>query len=238
MSRRLLVILTIVGLAVGACRGADSDVPSTSVTASNPEVTSPNYTGPIADLPPEDRMAASFALFRQGLPAKDLVDQLGGALEAEIDDPTAGDGPGWFTISESLQEQYTRMMAVGGEPAIPEIRRRMAASGGTARLWYLVALGYAGDDTIDAELVSALNADPTPPVAMHLMELVGIRSLTEAVPALTEFLLNDDIWFNSHVGGQGPIFPLRDNAAGALRHLGYVVYSDPDQPSVYAVMEP
>ena len=238
MKIRLLIIVVLVSLAATACQSADSEIPSTSLITPSPDVTTPVIIGPIAGLPVEDRMAATFTLFHQGLSAAALVDQLGVALEAEIGDPSSGDGPGWFNLSETLQEQYARVMAAEGEAAIPEIRRRMVGTEGTAYVWYLVALGYAGDDTIDADLTSALDSHPTPPVAMHLMELAASRGLLETVPTLREYLTNDLQWENQHVKGPPPLFPLRAQAAGALRRLGYTVYADPDRPGVYGVIEP
>jgi len=240
VTRRYPAIL-LMSLALSACSSGASDQSTTSLTTPDlgAVATTAGPIGPISELPQEERIAATFALFSQGLPAADLVDQMGIALEAEISDPAPGDGPGWFSASETLQEHYTRVMAAEGESAIPAIRRRMASTDdGTAELWYLVALGYAGDDTIDTDLASAVESDPTPPVAMHLMELVAKRSIVEAIPMLKEYLTSDLQWKNTHVGGRPPIFPLRDQAAGALRNLGYTVYSDPDQPSVYAVIEP
>lgn len=240
MRRPNLGILLVMSLAVSACSSGASNQSTTSPTSPNPGpvATTTGHIGPIAELPQEERIAATFTLFSQGLPAADLIDQLGIALEAEISDPLPGDGPGWFSASETLQEQYTRVMAAEGESAIPAIRQRMASTDGTAGLWYLVALGYAGDDTIDSDLASAVASDPTPPVAMHLMKLVSERGIVEAVPMLKEYLTSDLQWQNTHVGGRPPIFPLRDQAAGALRSFGYTVYSDPDRPGVYEVIEP
>lgn len=223
-----------------ACNSGAADQSTTSLTTPDPRpvATTTGPIGPLADLPPEERMAATFVLFEQGLPAADLVDRVGIALESEISDPVPGDGPGWFSASETLQEQYTRVMAAGGDSAIPEIRRRMANADGTAGLWYLVALGYAGDDTIDADLAAAIASDPPPAVAMHLMELVADRDIAEAIPVLEEYLTSQLKWENSHVEGPPPIFPLRAQAAGALRNLGHTVYADPAEPGRYEVFAP
>lgn len=239
MTRRYPTII-LMSFTLAACSGGASDQSTTSLTTpgSGPVATTSAPIGPIAELPPEDRMAATFVLFGQGLPAADLVDRLGTALESEVGNPVSGDGPGWFSASETLQEQYTRVMAAAGDSAIPEIRRRRANSAGTAELWYLVALGYAGDDTIDGDLASAVVSDPPPAVAMHLMQLVADRDIVEAVPVLREYLTSQLQWENSHVDGPPPVFPLRAQAAGALRNLGYTVYADPDRPGVYEVFEP
>ncbi len=232
--RHRWVVVALAALLVAACgRGDDRGVTTTSRGPSSSTATAaPDPVVPLREVPAERRLGAAYALVQGDVPAGEVIDQLGSALEEETSSPSSGPSFGWYDYSETLQETYMAVMVALGPEAVPEIERRIESADPVSQGWYVVALGYLGEP-VDAELLALLSDSPTRPILVHAMELAARRELEEAVSVLTEYLKDDYVMQDLHRSGGPPSYPVRDVAAGALRRMGYVVYSPPERPWDY-----
>ncbi len=221
------VALLAVACSTGTPAGVQTTVTSGRGTADASER--------IVELPAGERLAATYRLFEEDPPATRLVAELGDALDAEASSPTPGLGRTWFSASEELLQAYATGMGVPG--AIPGLRARLNEATPAARPWYVITLGYAGDEEIDSEIVSLLRSRPDPAIAIHLINLAGLHGIPDSVPALENYLADEFQVQKVDVPGSPVSYPLRDEAAGALRRLGYTVYALPDRPGEYEVFD-
>ena len=233
MRRSVAVAVSFV-VVVSAC-GSSEQEPAEPTTV--PAVVEAEAARPLADLPPRERLGGAYRIVEAGLPPAEAVSQLGDVLQAEVAEPSPGRRFGWLEYSETLQEAYMAAMVGLGPDAVPEIRRRAATADGVVRAWYVVALGYLGED-VDEDLLALLADPPSRPVAAHVMELAGRLRLEAAVPMLEDYLRDDYSVQDPHRADRPPDYPMRDHAAAALRELGFAVASDRDRPGEYRVVAP
>lgn len=236
MSRAWAALVALL-LVLSACSSTEEPaITAAEAPPSSPLTTTVPPAMPLVEVPPERRLGAVYALAEADLAVPEAVEQLDVALKAELSSPSEGPRFGWFDYSETLQEAYMAALVALGPDAVPEIERRARSVDGRARAWYVIALGYLGED-VDDELITLLEDPPSRPVAAHVIEVVGRLGLEEAVPALAAYLDDDYSFQDPHRPGQPPDYPLRDIAAAALRRLGYTVYSPPERPWEYEVVE-
>ena len=231
---RRLVAVGVVFVLMAGCSSGDDTIDGSTDT---------DPTGPVqvplsldaAD--PLDRYAAAYELIGDpDVKTGDLVEQLGAALVGELAAPSEGSSESWFTFSESLARAYTTGLGSPGADAIPDLRRLLDNTDGPARAWVVLALGYAGDESAAPDLAELL--DSSPAVQVQAIDLLGQFGYTEVIPELRA-LLDDPLSVeNPHLPDADPRYPVRDEAAAALRKLGLTVYTDPATPGTYQVIEP
>lgn len=220
---------------VGGCSaeepGLTTDArPDTATTRVPPEAA-------LDDPDPLVRYQATYEMVGDDeVPTPELVEMLGDALAAELATPSQGDSGSWFTFSETLARGYATGMASRGAESVPEIRKRLQGTAGPARDWYLLALGYAGDESVAPDLISLLDSSSAA-VQVQAIDLVGGFGYEGAVPVLRDLLGHPLCVENPHLPGSDCRYPVRDEAAAALRKLGYTVYTDPAGEGTYRVIE-
>jgi len=179
----------------------------------------------------ETRMAAAHAVpGRDDIPLQNRVDMLSDALAREVDQPSGEPQPDHTYLSAAgmLRVRLTRSLGDLGGSAAKMLRQRASDAQGDARASYLVALGYMGEKDVAPELRDALQSSPDPVVRMDAARVLGILGDREAIPALQAALADPFVAEGRDSLGTYSLYPVREQAAGALHAMGVTVERDGD----------
>jgi hypothetical protein len=158
---------------------------------------------------------------RDDIPMDQRVDMLVAALESEIEgaDGTMPDHA-YLPVSGVMRLQYTRGLSELGAAAVPALRRAIAETEGEARDHAILALGHLGQRDVIPQLRDMLRDSDSVEIRMEAARVLGILGASEAIPDLEAAL---DDWHMAHGRdslGEYTIYPVREQAAGALEALG------------------
>jgi hypothetical protein len=178
----------------------------------------------------ESRLVAAKALAkRANVPVPRRAELLLAALRREVSAPTTAPPAGGSYLSASSLSKLHLAQTLGalGAEATPVLRQGAAASGGEAREWTLIALGYAGAREAAPPLRQLLATSPRGEVRMSAAHVLGKLRDRDAIPALraaladpfTATVARDDV----RGAPSRRLYPVRARAASALRTLGVAV---------------
>lgn len=185
----------------------------------------------LADGAWETRMAAAHAVpQRLDIPLPDRVAMLSEALEREISQPSAEPQPdhSYLPVSGVVRLRLVRGLGSLGDDALAMLRDRAAEAEGDARASYLIALGYLGDKQVVAELCDVVQESEDPVLRMDAARVLGLLGNRQAIPALQTALADPFVSEGRDSLGTYSIYPVREQAAGALKLLGVAVERDGD----------
>jgi HEAT repeat protein len=170
-----------------------------------------NSLGARADIPPERR-------------AELLLE----ALAREVARPTgAAPLPGSYVPMTSLiRLQYLRVIGDLGTGATAVARASIRRTTGEAREWAILALGEAGAREAVPQLREVLRTSRHGEVRMTAARLLGALQAREAIPELRAALTDPftaTVSSDAHGGPRSPFYPVRGQAASALKKLGLTV---------------
>lgn len=178
----------------------------------------------------ETRLAAAHAVpEREDIPLPDRVTVLADAVQREVEQPSAEPQPdhSYLPVSGVVRLRLARSLGALGDDAIALLRDRAAAAEGDVRYSYLIALGYLGDRDVAPELGDALQSSD-PVIRMDAARVLGLLGYREAIPALQAALEDPYVSEGEDSLGTYTIYPVREQAAGALEALGVTVERDGD----------
>lgn len=179
----------------------------------------------------DTRLAAAHAVpGRNDIPLQSRVDMLADALAQEVDQPSGEPQPDHTYLSAAgmLRVRLTRSLGNLGDDAVEMLRQRAADAEGDARLSCLIALGHMGDEEVAPELRDALRSSQDPVIRMDAARVLGILGDREAIPALRAALADPFVAEGRDSLGTYTIYPVREQAAGALHALGVTLERDGD----------
>jgi HEAT repeat protein len=239
--RRLTVVLIIMLLltpALGSCRLLDRRVTRPTPTAhharsqaaSRPsETPTPEPTPDVAtleqtlhDVDWTLRLEAAWSLpDRVDLSAEQRVTLILDALQVPWD--SAADvvpDHNYLPVSSVVRIELARALGELGAEAIPALRRAAAGGDEVGRECALLALGHLGQRDVIPQLREMLRDSYYVEVRMEAARVLGTLRASEAIPDL-EAALNDPYFaYGSDSLGEYTLYPVREQAAGALDALG------------------
>ena len=237
---RHLLLLMVVLLLIGGCQreepreGAPAEAgPAEEVPVAAPSE-GPEAPSPLAALEQaledEDwqrRLETAWQLSdRQDIAAPKRAELLLGAVEREVAEPTPGPPPygTYLSRSEWLTFHYTRALGELGPEALEPVRRAVAEETGELRARALLALGYAGQREVVLDLREVLRTSQDGELRTDAAYLLGRLGAREAIPDLRQALTDPyRVTVESHHGRTRELYPVRDQALGALEELGLTV---------------
>lgn len=241
MMRRALFILPLLTLLLAGCalcgqldprRKAPEAAAAPDGAAAAGEPTAeptPNAADIAAGLEAESwqrRMAAAHApVGRDDIPIEERVVMLADALRREIADPSTEPPPdgSYLSVEGMMRLRLVRSLGAQGEDAIPVLRQHAQDASGATRDSYLIALGYLGDASVAPDLREALRSSPDPVIRMDAARALGALGDREAIPVLKDALADPYVAEAESSLGAYHVYPVREQAAGALVALGVSV---------------
>ncbi len=207
--------------AVGEADGASADGAVVVPTPNAEDLAQDLQGGDMAQ-----RLAVASRLPDRGdVPLEARVGYLVEALDREIIEPTGGSAPAnsYLPASSLLKLHLTRALTELGPDAIPELRKAAADASGELQSHLLIALAYLGDQQAVPQVRDLVTGASDPTVRMDAARALGQAGDADAIPQL-ETALQDD-YVVTGTGDLGPytLYPVREQAAGALRALGMTV---------------
>jgi HEAT repeat protein len=172
----------------------------------------------------QQRLAGAGLLAERGdIPVEKRVDLLATALGSEIGRPTQGIPPdgAYLPTTDIVRLQLTRSMGKLGAAGQAGLRAQAAATTGEMHERAVLALGYAGDRSVVAEVRQILLKSGSASVRMDAAHLLGQLKDPAARPELEKAL--QDAYGIEHTqlsGFSGKVYPVREQAAAALAALG------------------
>lgn len=252
----LLLTMMLLPLIVSGCKLLDRRVPratpiATSITM-EPE-TEQEIAQEVAPTPTPDidmlerslhdeewpyRLEAARSLPDRGdIPVKQRVDLLVGALEGELEiaDESMPD-QAYLPVSGVRRLQYTRALGELGDDAVSALRQIVAETEGEVRDHAILALGYLGQRDVIPDLITLLRESESVVIRMDAARVLGALDAKEAIPDLIAALEDDYLAYGRDSLGEYTIYPVRDQAAGALGAMGIEVEITDDD--TYTVRRP
>jgi len=172
------------------------------------------------------RLAAAWSLpGRDDLSLKTRAALLVEGLEGELAAPTE-DAPlkdTYLPASALVRLHYTRVLSELGPAAIPALRAQLDSASSGAREHLLVALAYAGDGDVLPQVRELVTQAVDPIVRMDAARALGQAGDQDAVSQLQAALADPYVVTAVDDLGAYTIYPVREQAAGALRALGMAV---------------
>lgn len=237
-----LVLLLLTGCTLcpltGGRRSGGDPTPTSAVAAEGQGTPTPEPTPDAATLERAlsegdwaTRMAAAHAVpQRDDVPLQTRVDMLADALAREVDQPTGEPQPDhtYLPAAGMMRIRLTRSLGDLGDKATAMLRARAAEEEGDVHLSYLIALGYMGDVEVAPALRDALQSSGEPVIRMDAARVLGLLGDDEAIPALQAALEDPYVAEGRDSLGSYRIYPVREQAAGALQALGVTVARDGD----------
>lgn len=168
-----------------------------------------------------------------GVEPEKKVDILLEALEKEIQHPTSNRharGSGYATITESLKIHYMLGLTDIGAPAIPYLNQILQDSQGEKKWRLEIVLARLGRKDLYPNIVNMLLHEKNGYIRAMAARTLGDIGNKDAIPFLLK-ALHDPFAVPSgsdvFVPGMDTsiTYPVRDNAAGALRGFGIKVHS-------------
>jgi HEAT repeat protein len=172
----------------------------------------------------QQRLAAAQLLpTRSDIAAPERANMLLAAVATEAYQPIEAEAPGGAYLSASglLRLSYARSLGSLGQDAIATLREAAGSDVTGVRERAVLALGYAGDREALPQLRDLLAQSDDGDVRMLAAFLLGELQDRDAIPALQEALTDG---YSVYYEGDGDVsltlYPVREQAAGALRKLG------------------
>ncbi|UCF36627.1 MAG: HEAT repeat domain-containing protein [Acidobacteriota bacterium] len=173
----------------------------------------------------EDRLAAVGQMkTRDDIPSGERIEILAEALahEVTIQDPLRAEGS-YLSATDIVRVHLTRDLGELGRDARETLRESLDQASGEARDRLILALGHAGDQSVSAEILKLLEGSENVAIRMEAARVLGLLDYREAIEALERALEDPAV-----VSAQGhlrsyTIYPVREQAAGALLRLGVQV---------------
>jgi HEAT repeat protein len=173
-----------------------------------------------------ERLSAVWSLPERGdLSVETRAGLLVEGLEEELAAP-AQDAPlkdSYLPASALLRLHFTRVLSELGPEAIPALRAQLDGASGAAREQLLVALAYAGDEDVLPQVRELVTQAADPVVRMDAARALGQAGDEDALPQLQAALADPYVVTAQDDLGTYTIYPVREQAAGALRALGVTV---------------
>jgi hypothetical protein len=190
----------------------------------------------LADPVLAQRLAAARTLpARQDIPVAERAALLTAALAAEVANPSADASrvrDTYLPPGDVLRLVVARSLSELGEEALPAVRQAAETATGSARAHLLVALAYLGDRDVLPEVRQVLGTSGDPVVRMDAARALGIAADQEAIPDLVEALADPYVVTARDSLGEFTIYPVREQAVGALAALGVAVTRQSDDTFV------
>lgn len=241
---RCALLAAAICLLLAACGGRRLDWTSASATMTAiallpADTATPTATPNAADLRAalgaddwQQRQAVAQALpTRTDIAAAERADMLLAAVATEAGEPIEAQPPNGAYLSASglLRLTYTRSLGALGPDALATLRRAAQSDDAAVRERAILALGYAGDREALPQLRALLAESADGDVRMLAAFLLGELQDRDAIPALETALADE---YNVYFEGDGDvattIYPVRNQAAGALHKLGVAVERQED----------
>jgi len=200
--------------------GEEESVPKTPAETGPP--TLEDLTARIKDPAWQKRLEAlELVPGLDGVPAEDRAALLVESIKNEIGvkDPARVNGS-YLGISEIIRLQLTRKLGEMSSADPRLLRDQLDDASGAARDHLLISLGYAGDREVAGELRRLLAEASDPLIRMDAARVLGLLEAQEARPELESALTDPyQVRFRDSLG-EAEIYPVREQAAGALKRLG------------------
>lgn len=181
----------------------------------------------------EKREAARDLGKMEGIEPEEKVDILLKALEKEILHPASkrhARGTGYATITESLKIHYMLGLKDIGASVIPILQEKLPTMQGELKKKIQITLGYLGNKNVYSDMADLLSYDKDGYIRAGAARALGDIGNKEAIPLLLK-ALHDPFAVPSGIDIIIPgldtsiTYPVRTNAASALRGLGIKVHS-------------
>jgi len=175
------------------------------------------------------RLTATDAVMAdKSLPEQRRAELVLDALTQEVSAPASGRplAGSYLPLTGLFRLRYVHLLEELGAAAADPARASMQRESGTRREWATLALGAAGSRDAVSPLRQLLRSSSQPDVRMGAAYFLGRLGDRSAIPDLkaaladpaTARVLSDDTGEGGHV-----LFPVREQAAGALMALGLKV---------------
>lgn len=163
---------------------------------------------------------------REDIPVERRAEMLVTALAAEAAAPST-DAPRirdtYLTPDGVLRLGLVRGLSELGAGALPTVRQAAEGANGVAREHLLVARAYLGDTEAFPAVREVLRASGDPVARMDAARALGVAGDREAIPDLVQ-ALEDPYRVEARDSlGEFTIYPVREQAVGALDALGVAV---------------
>jgi len=167
---------------------------------------------------------------RKDIPAPERVRMLAAALSAEVESPSEGATvrDNYLQDGQVLRLVLTRSISQVGERGLDAARKAASEAEGIAREHLLVALVYMGDKDALPEVRALVTDAADPVVRMDAARALGEARDKLAREALIQALQDDYLVHGADSLGEFDIYPVREQAAGALNKLGVKVSRQAD----------
>jgi len=181
----------------------------------------------------EKRLAARDLGKMEGIEPEEKIDILLKALEKEIQHPAFNKhvrGTGYATITESLKIHYMLGIEDIGASIIPILQEKLQTAQGELRKRIQITLGSLGNKDVYLDVLDILLYEKNGYIRAMAARTLGDIGNEEAIPLLLK-ALHDPFAVPSGVDIIIPgldtsiTYPVRTNAAGALRGFGIKVHS-------------
>jgi HEAT repeat protein len=248
MRRSLSILILMLAVTLTGCgllnKDATTPTPDATEAAAPSDATPPTGAAQATPTPDAEtlaqglqaetwteRLAVAWTISeRDDIAVDERVDLLMAGLEHEVAVPSQGAPPvgAYLASGPMMRLQFGRRLAELGPEAAPHLRDAVENAQGEARQHALVALAYLGEEDVIPQVRELLRTAKSPVVRMDAARALGEAGATEAIPDLTAAL--DDPVVIQATGDTGPytIYPVREQAAGALIKLGVNVERDGD----------
>jgi HEAT repeat protein len=161
---------------------------------------------------------------RDDIPAPIKAQLLLDAIEREIRQPTLGAAQGsYLTATEWSSYVYTRALGKIAPGALAALRDTATNETGELRARAVLALGYAGQREVIADLQDLLRSSAIGDVRSEAAHLLGDLGAQEAIPDLRQAALDTHSVRVDSPGGGRKFFPVRESALRALESLGLTI---------------
>ncbi|MHB0875875.1 MAG: HEAT repeat domain-containing protein [Anaerolineae bacterium] len=249
---RCVLLIAATCLLLAACGGRRLDWTSaaatmTAIAALPTETPAPTATpnadalrGLLSSEDWQDRQAVAQLLpTRTDIAASERAEMLLAAVATEVYGPIEADAPNgaYLSASSLLRLSYTRSLGALGPDALAALREAMASETPAVAERAVLALGYAGDRSVLPQLRALLTDTDDGDVRMLAAFLLGELRDRDAIPALQQALEDGySVYYEGDADVAVTLYPVREQAFGALRKLGIEVQRLED--GSYAVRQP
>lgn len=172
-----------------------------------------------------ERLAAAFTIARRkDISAAQRIQLVSGALEREIASPTTAPPPegAYLSTGGIIKLELTRSLGEIGSEGFEPLRRIASSAQGELRDRAVLALGFGGDTGVSTQLRALLRGSGDAEIRMAAAHLLGKLKSKDAADDL-KAALQDTYRVSTSGTGTPTIYPVREQAAGALLALGIKV---------------